>query len=235
MFRKRLPSVNPTGVGCNKLPHAINGSFPSKDPLLTADRRPKIFLFALTRAARSDQRTYDSTRLIGLARLVAPWQAETMEHGIKHSCGHEQTHMLYGIFAADIDRQVARLARQKCKPCYLAGKKVAEEARAAADVPIIAELVFASLQGSAKQIAWAEGIRTKRISALQRRGHGGVNLLAAVVEAKWWIDYRDVPDDQLLSLCPVAPKPDCGVDGRAGQAISNSGSGAMSRTAAAAG
>lgn len=158
-----------------------------------------------------------------------------MEHGIKHSCGHEQTHMLYGIFAADIDRQAARLARQKCKPCYLAGKRMAEEVQAAADIPIIAELVLASLQGSPKQIAWAEGIRTKRISALQRRRHGGVNLVAAVVEAKWWIDYRNAPDGQLLSLCPVASIPGCDVDGIAGQAISNSGGGAMSRTAVATG
>jgi hypothetical protein len=107
------------------------------------------------------------------------------------------------MFAADADRQAARFARQKCKPCYVAGRKVAEEAQATADTAIVAGLTLVSLQGTPKQVAWAETVRVKRIAQLCRRGHEGVDRLAAVADAKWWIDHRDAPDDGLLARCPI--------------------------------
>lgn len=127
-----------------------------------------------------------------------------MERRIKHSCGHEQTHESYEMFAADIERQATRLARQKCKTCYSASKKAAEESQVAVDVTAITGLALAGLEGSPRQVAWAETIRVKRIATLRRKGHNEVGRLAAVAEAKWWIDHREAPDERLLSLCPVA-------------------------------
>ncbi|MDX3911676.1 MAG: hypothetical protein QHC67_18015 [Sphingobium sp.] len=126
-----------------------------------------------------------------------------MERRIMHSCGHEQTHSIYGMFAADPGRRAARSARQKYKPCYDASRKVAEEAQATADTAIVAELTFVGLQGTPKQVAWAETIRVERIAAFCRRGHEGTDRLAAVADAKWWIDHRDSPDDGLLARCPI--------------------------------
>ena len=126
-----------------------------------------------------------------------------MERRITHSCGHEQAHTIMGTFAADCDRQAARLARQKCRPCYVVAKKAVDDAQAEQDMAVVAEITLVALDGSAKQVAWAETIRVKRIAALRRTGHGGVAQLAGIAEAKWWIDHRDLADDGLLSRCPV--------------------------------
>lgn len=126
-----------------------------------------------------------------------------MERQIKHSCGHEQTHMILGTFAADCERQAARLARQKCKPCYVGAKKAVDDAQAAQDNAVVAEITLIELSGSAKQVAWAGTIRVKRIAALCRTGHEGVALLAGIADAKWWIDHRDLTDDNLLARCPA--------------------------------
>ena len=126
-----------------------------------------------------------------------------MERQIKHSCGHEQTHDIIGIFAVDYDRQAARLARQKCKPCYIGGRKATEEAVATLDMAIVGDLALVELQGSPKQVAWAGTIRVKRIAALHRVGGEGGTRLAGIAEAKWWIDHREMTDDVLLARCPV--------------------------------
>ncbi len=126
-----------------------------------------------------------------------------MERQIKHSCGHEQAHDIVGIFAVDHDRQAARLARQKCKPCYIGAKRATEQAAANLDTAIVGEIGLVELQGSPKQVAWAETIRVKRIAALHRTGCGGGAPLAGIAEAKWWIDHREMTDDGLLARCPV--------------------------------
>lgn len=126
-----------------------------------------------------------------------------MERRIKHSCGHEQAHDIVGIFAVDYDRQAARLARQKCKPCYVGAKRATEQAKATLDTAIVGDLALVELQGSPKQVAWAETIRVKRIAALHHTGCEAVTRLAGITEAKWWIDHRELPDDSLLARCPV--------------------------------
>ena len=115
---------------------------------------------------------------------------------ITHICGHEQDHYLIGEYAADCDRQAARLARQKCRSCSEVATTLAHCEREAA----IAGLTLAALEGSAKQVAWAETIRAKRLAALQRTHKAAAESMAHVSDARWWIEQRSVPDSALITL-----------------------------------
>ena len=120
--------------------------------------------------------------LVGMRRII-------------HSCGHEQEHYIIGEYAADYDRQAAKLSQGKCAVCSTkAAALTAVQTRAAA-----LELGLASLEGSPKQIAWAETILAKRITALQRGNSETVMIVARITDAKWWIDHRSDADDGLVA------------------------------------
>lgn len=68
---------------------------------------------------------------------------------------------------------------------------------------VVAEIILVELQGSIKQVAWAETIRLKRIAAFRRTGHAGVTQLAGIAKAKRWINHREQADDGLVSRCPA--------------------------------
>ena len=115
---------------------------------------------------------------------------------ITHSCGHQQEHYIIGEYAADYDRQVARLSRGKCDACRTqATTLIASQERSA-----LLELGLVALEGSPKQIAWAETIRAKRISVLQRSDDKAVMVVAQITDAKWWIERRSDTDDNLIKL-----------------------------------
>jgi hypothetical protein len=114
---------------------------------------------------------------------------------IIHSCGHEQEHYIIGEYAADCDRKAIRLARQRCDACRTsAAEAMAVKARTA-----MMGLEPATLQGSSKQIAWAETIRAKRLSVLQCCDRDAATFLAGIVDAKWWIDRRSEPDAVIIA------------------------------------
>ena len=114
---------------------------------------------------------------------------------IIHSCGHEQEHYIIGEYAADYDRQAAKLSRGKCAACSTqAAVLTASQTRATA-----LKLGLAPLVGSPKQIAWAETIRAKRLAALQRDNSETVMIIARITDAKWWIDHRSDTDDGLVA------------------------------------
>lgn len=118
-----------------------------------------------------------------------------MNTTVTHSCGHQQSHALFGAFAADVERETRRLARRTCSACY----REALARSAQANDALLLELPLALLEGSDKQVSWAETIRAKRIAALIK-ANGGVAPLAAQRQAKWWIDHRDAADAELLAL-----------------------------------
>lgn len=118
---------------------------------------------------------------------------------VTHSCGHQQTHALFGTFAADIEREARRLARRTCSACYKENRTRAAEA----DTALLLDLPLAPLEGSDKQVSWADTIRAKRIAALHKAG-ADVAALAAQRQAKWWIDHRDAADGDLLALAATA-------------------------------
>ena len=115
---------------------------------------------------------------------------------ITHTCGHDQDHYIIGEYAADCDRRAAYLARRICDGC----RKYAATQAACAERAAIVTLKLVPLQGSPKQVAWAETIRSKRLSALQRQDSHAALSIAGVADAKWWIDRRSEPDAVLIAL-----------------------------------
>ena len=114
---------------------------------------------------------------------------------ITHSCGHEQEHYIIGEYAADYDRQATKLSRGKCVACRTqAAALIASQNRAAA-----LEFGLAALQGSPKQIAWAETIRVKRLPALRQHDSEAALAVAQVTDARWWIDRRSEPDTVMIT------------------------------------
>ncbi|KQM30935.1 hypothetical protein ASE59_07580 [Sphingomonas sp. Leaf10] len=75
---------------------------------------------------------------------------------------------------------------------------VAREAEAAAHRAAIAGHALPPLTGSARQVAWADTIRAERLARLLRSHPTCIDDLATRVDAKWWIDHRQAPDDALL-------------------------------------
>ncbi|WCT75529.1 hypothetical protein PQ455_19415 (plasmid) [Sphingomonas naphthae] len=124
-----------------------------------------------------------------------------MEQQIIHACGHQQAHVLYGF-----DSQVARKARwlrtTKCRACFLADKKAEQIEATARDTATVAHLILPPLTGSERQVAWAETIRIKRLAALTVSPHTSIdadcNLCLRIYDAKWWIDHRDLANEDLL-------------------------------------
>lgn len=123
-----------------------------------------------------------------------------MNRSITHSCGHEQSHFVDGIFAADVDRMAERLARQRCRQC----REGAAAKRAAVDLLALGALVLPPLEGSPRQVAWAEKLRAARLSTVMKTSPTAPARLAEVRDAKWWIEVRAMSDAQLIASFDTA-------------------------------
>jgi len=136
------------------------------------------------------------------------------QYTVNHSCGHDQTHQLYGKHK-DRERKIEWLQDQPCTDCW---KSEQEKSRAAENAQAKVDNAAAglpALTGSDRQIAWAESIRAK---ALVEIGEDAKKLIALLpgsgwsdvaqaevrdalaliaseparqTEARWWIDRRD--------------------------------------------
>lgn len=124
---------------------------------------------------------------------------------ITHRCGHDETHQLYGKYSAR-DEKAEWLETTLCPACYaeqLKEERAVENADAAKHN---AAYDFAPLEGSEKQIAWAESIRKGYVAVIDQFAYTGKDQMredqqAALVDyiahlkaktsASWWIDHRD--------------------------------------------
>lgn len=118
------------------------------------------------------------------------------KYSVTHICGHEKDHQLYGKHEERYKR-VDWLATQPCMDC-LRKEEHAAAAKANADLP--------ALEGSEKQIAWAETIRAKQIAELVKletdiiptaktpeiadKATEAINAVKARTKASDWIDTR---------------------------------------------
>lgn len=137
-----------------------------------------------------------------------------MDHSITHACGHLQIHHVLGFTQQQL-RKVARLELARCDSCRQVAKRASSVAATAQKVAGLAHLALADLTGSPRQIAWAETIRTACLTSLLTDPINGspaaCMACAAVSEAKWWIDHRNLPTAalaaramEITNLSPVA-------------------------------
>lgn len=141
---------------------------------------------------------------------------------INHSCGHSQVVELYGPLA-ERERKIEWLEREGlCTACYRAAKdrERIEAAGKAADANQADCLP--ALEGTPKQIAWAEQIRAKVIPDIDKMVGNGLQKLSereipegtewqigvitkwhdqirARNQASWWIERRDCTAQDLLT------------------------------------
>ena len=119
-----------------------------------------------------------------------------MDHTITHACGHVQIHHVLGFTQQQL-RKVTRLESAPCDSCRQAARQASRATYGAERAAALAHLALASLSGSPRQVAWAESIRVTRLTSLLADHDNGTTdacrSCAAIVEAKWWIDHRDLP------------------------------------------
>nr|DAP82251.1 MAG TPA: hypothetical protein [Caudoviricetes sp.] len=132
------------------------------------------------------------------------------KYQIKHACGCIVTHNICGTDVhGERQRKADWLATQLCYECYK--KEQTEKAKESnKDLP--------SLNGTEKQIAWAESIRAEKIKQLKQTIDKNINKEGELFEkfekivndevinntsAKYWIDNRDKTFDVyfLNKLC----------------------------------
>jgi hypothetical protein len=124
-----------------------------------------------------------------------------MEQRIIHACGHEQAHYLTG-FESQQERKAKWLKTTTCRDCFVAEKRAEEVAAAALSSAAVAHLVLPPLTGTDRQI---KTIRTKRLAALTNsNSDADCYACLQVTDAKWWIDYRDLTDVDLMAAATKA-------------------------------
>lgn len=146
------------------------------------------------------------------------------KYNITHSCGHEE---VVNIVGPEKDRPRKRewLESQPCYECKREQATLGAQAWAS-------KRGLVALEGSPKQIAWAEKIRKELVTStedniarvskiVERRGiteedeqemtyaHRALELLLSQSQAKFWIDNRDRTSGKLLTeFMDIAKKQD---------------------------
>ncbi len=141
-----------------------------------------------------------------------------MKITIAHTCGHTQSHQLYGP-GKDRGHKATWLATTLCSDCYRAEQQASREAANTAAAEANTEAGLPALQGSEKQVAWAESIRAKAIQQIEEvlaaieshrseisadqateldRLQSDFRAIRQNACAAWWIDRRDYYGKQYL-------------------------------------
>lgn len=80
------------------------------------------------------------------------------KYTVSHLCGHDHTHQLTGPQRTR-EYRLERLAGEDCPDCQSTAWEANRQAKQAADAAVAAKAGLPSLEGSEKQIAWANTIR----------------------------------------------------------------------------
>ena len=107
-----------------------------------------------------------------------------------------------------VRRQADRYATKggRCRTCFATAKKAESDAALAAATAELADLTILPLDGSERQVAWAETIRADKLVAVRRSladptaagAHPALDALCRQDNARWWIEHRAVPVPQLI-------------------------------------
>lgn len=202
---------------------------PVKDRAPAAELKARLIERHL--ASRRIRRVYESTQQLDFARwctqhgipctLFGPNQGNGGDRElfdlrpVRHTCGHVALYPFYGDDDYAWDERCAQLAEGTCMLCQ-AAEAADERRRHAEQVRLAArERGLPPLEGSERQVDWAEGIRLNALAASDKvhawiARHDAEAMLedpdhwAAVkrgvarataylerqVEARWWIDHR---------------------------------------------
>lgn len=113
-------------------------------------------------------------------------------YDITHNCGHVVTWQIVGP-TRDRPRRVAWLEGRDCDPCYRVARLAASKAAGAVALEATADAAMPPLQGTEKQVAWAEQLRAKALVwAREPTQHIAASLLTQAIrrqtDAGWWCD-----------------------------------------------
>lgn len=155
-------------------------------------------------------------------------------YDITHTCGHDERIELFGK-TSERERRIEWLQERPCTECWKKEQAAEDEARKNKEAAMIVEKLgddaadavnaisdaTCALEGSAKQVAWAEDIRTKCIAqaldqlldlaarlpgeataqqsaALAARCNAIASVIANKTSAAWWIENRDDIDKAVV-------------------------------------
>jgi hypothetical protein len=130
------------------------------------------------------------------------------QYMISRRCGHEQTVQTYGTNTrGERERKAEWLAQQDCPDCAGAQRAVDHQAEGAAATAKAIAAGLLPLEGTPKQVQWAESIRIRLFDDLRARcevspahaPHAGeivagyMRVAAPLTDARTWIDNRHDP------------------------------------------
>lgn len=155
-------------------------------------------------------------------------------YDVTHACGHDERIELFGK-TSERERRIEWLQERPCMECWKKERAAEAEARKNKEVAMIVEALgndaaeavnalsnaTCTLEGSAKQVAWAEDIRTKCIdqllsqvrnlvaripgkataqqsAAFAARCNAIASMIANETSAAWWIENRDDIDKAVV-------------------------------------
>ncbi len=111
------------------------------------------------------------------------------KYTITYRCGHTAEVQLYGKYE-DREKKIAWYKTIDCPECRAKAQAVASEANG-----------YATLEGSEKQVRWANDIRAKKIADAEKLAakvnknkdlfDGAVKQMKNEISASWWIDRRN--------------------------------------------
>ena len=126
------------------------------------------------------------------------------KYQVTFGCGHTEQKELFGKVKERESRIAYWEEKGLCTDCYKAeqeAKRVRENAEAAQKAEAFG---WANLQGSEKQVAWANTIRLnimRQLEQILNQSDGAMKVRAHLnnkLESKWWIDNRQT-DARLLA------------------------------------
>lgn len=155
-------------------------------------------------------------------------------YDVTHACGHDERIELFGK-TSERERRIEWLQERPCMECWKKERAAEAEARKNKEAAMIVEALgndaaeavnalsnaTCTLEGSAKQVAWAEDIRTKCIDQLlgqvrnlvaripgkataqqsatfAARRNAIASMIANETSAAWWIENRDDIDKAVV-------------------------------------
>ncbi|MDN6622716.1 MAG: hypothetical protein L0K70_03320 [Bifidobacterium crudilactis] len=131
---------------------------------------------------------------------------------IHPTCGHDYREQIYGTNShGERDYEVARLSARLCPACW-------KQQQAEANASVNQDYELPALEGSEKQIAWAENIRAVAVTTIGKaiaRGEADRERFASqlplaykmldfaetATSAGWWIDSRENTIAEIAQAC----------------------------------